>query len=256
MDDALRSLEGAFVVRSSEVNRYGQARIETFFDYFQEMAGAHADKLGCGLRMLQEHQQAWVLLRVRLDVFRTPRLGDTVRVRTWPSGFKRLYALREGLFFDNDGEIGHITSYWALLDVTRMRPLRLPEALAVPLPDNSSLPQYFDLDSKVMAKGHDLPMTCVVPEHFIDINGHTNNARYASLVGDWLAKNSGEPQEITSITAHFLQGTPAWSNITISGHCADDGHFSVEIVKDGTEPVAVYVAEGNYKSNGEFKCSR
>ncbi len=244
MDDSLRTFEGTFSVRNTEANRFGQARLETLFDYFQELAGIHADKLGCGCRALLEQKQTWFLMRVKMEVMRTPKLGDSLNLRTWPSGFKRLYAVREGLFYDDEGEIARLTSYWVLLDLVRMRPLRLPESLCVPLPDNSDLPHYFDLDSKLSVDVHDNPLRMTVPEHFIDINGHTNNTRYISLVGDWLAKCCGGPQEITGITVHFLHETPVWSDVTIAGKIEENGHFNVDIVKEGDEPVAVFAAEG------------
>ena len=247
MDGSLRTFEGTFTVRNTEANRFGQARLETLFDYFQELAGIHADKLGCGCGVLLEHQKTWFLMRARMEVFRTPRLGDNLVLKTWPSGFKRLYAIREGLFYDDCGEIARLTSYWVLLDLVRMRPLRVQESLDVALPDNSDLPHYYDLDSKLTVDVHDNPFHMTVPEHFIDINGHTNNARYVSLVGDWLAINSGKPQEITGITVHFLHETPVWSDIVISGKQEGDGHFSIDIVKDGDEPVTVFTAEGTFR---------
>ena len=245
--------EDAFTVRCMEVTRHGAARVETLFDYFQEVACVHADRLGCGCAELAKSGQAWVLLRIRMDVARNPQLGERVSVKTWPSGFKRLYALREGVFTDETGaEIAQLTSYWVLLDTAHLRPLRLPDALNVALPDNSDMPQYFDLSARLMPTGLEHPMTLTVPEHFIDINGHVNNARYCSLVGDWLAKVAGGPVELTTMTAHFMQATQAWSDITVSGRLEADGHFAVAISDDGEAPVMRFAAEGIcHKSPGD-----
>ena len=59
--------EDAFTVRCMEVTRHGAVRVETLFDYFQEVACVHADRLGCGCAELAKSGQAWVLLRIRMD---------------------------------------------------------------------------------------------------------------------------------------------------------------------------------------------
>ncbi len=82
-----------------------------------------------------------------------------------------------------------------------------------------------------------------------------NNARYIALVGDWLAKTCGGPQEITSILVHFLHETPVWSDVTVSGAISEDGQFQVDIVKNNETPVTVFAAEGTIRQNGETTCS-
>lgn len=216
-------------MRCTDVNRLGQVRPETLFDYFQEAANVHAQLLGCGFDVLSAKGQAWVLSKIRLDVERTSKLGDTLKVHTWPSGFKRLYALREACFTDDSGEVARLTSYWVLLDMAGMRPVRLPEGLAIEFPDNSDMPQYFDLNGRIVAESLCNPMTLTVPEHFIDINGHMNNARYSSLVGDWLARELGHPAEIVSLTGHFLHATAAWETLEVSGELHAEGGFVVRI---------------------------
>ena len=242
--DGKRVYECEFKVRCGDVNRHGFVRADVLFDYFQEAANIHAEQLGCGFDVFMEKRIAWVLARIRLDVFRTPRIGDILKVRTWPSGFKRLYALRDALFHDANGDIAHLSSYWVLLDMDSMRPLRLPESLPTPLPDNSDLPQFFDLSGKVAAAGADNPMAFIVPEHFIDINGHMNNARYWTLVTDWIAKNCGKACNFASITGHFLKETAAWTEMVVSGTLDDNGAFAVQVSEAHGEHSVHFVAEG------------
>ncbi len=239
-----RVYECVYRIRCSEVNRHGDVRTDTLFDYFQEAANIHAERLGCGFEALVKSRLAWVLSRIRLDVYRTPRIGDTLNLRTWPSGFRRLYAVREALFQDAEGELARLTSYWVLLDIDRMRPMRLPESLPVALPDNSDMPQYFDLGGRLSVPEAEHPMLLIVPEHFIDINGHANNARYWTLVSDWISRETGGPQRITTLSGHFLKETTAWTDVAISGIIHDDGSFSVQITDADGEKNVHFIAEG------------
>ena len=231
-------------IRCSDVNRLGDVRPDALFDSFQEAANIHAAKLGCGFDALSRQGIAWVLARIRLDIMRTPHVGDEQRLRTWPSGFKRLYAVREALFEEAGGEAARLTSYWVLLDIARMRPLRLPESLPAELPDNSDMPQYFDLGGRLSEAKTGNPLLFTVPEHFIDVNGHANNARYWALVCDWLAKQCGKPPKVTSLTGHFLKETAVWSDIAVSGAIRDDASFFIRITDAGGEQTAHFTAEG------------
>jgi acyl-CoA thioesterase FadM len=49
----------------------------------QLTAGVHAELGGISFTDMQEHQQAWVLSRMRVEVKRMPKWRDTVTVKTW-----------------------------------------------------------------------------------------------------------------------------------------------------------------------------
>ena len=84
-----------FRIRYSEGDRHGRLKLRTFFDYAQEVAGNHATALGCGLEALLARRQAWVLSRIRVRFRQYPSIGETVTMKTWPSGFAPLFARRE-----------------------------------------------------------------------------------------------------------------------------------------------------------------
>lgn len=227
-----------FSIRYSELNRNGLLKDEAFFDIFQEVASRHAEQLGCGFGTMG--RLTWVLSKIRIRVLRTPSRGSTVSVKTWPSGFNRLYATREGLFTDGDGEVAQVSSYWLLIDLKSLRPQRLPDALPCPIPDNAELPRYFDLASKTTKLIGGNPLESRVAEHEIDVNQHLNNARYCSRISDWLAFVTGRTPRITDICASFLHETQVNMLLTTSGLLDDQGNFQATISSsqaDGTELV-------------------
>jgi medium-chain acyl-[acyl-carrier-protein] hydrolase len=68
----------------------------------QESAYLHAEHLGVGHTQLAPLQMSWVLSRMRIEISRWPKWGDTVRLRTWPSGRDRLFYYRDFEIKDGD----------------------------------------------------------------------------------------------------------------------------------------------------------
>ncbi|MBQ9367405.1 MAG: hypothetical protein IJT83_06450 [Victivallales bacterium] len=136
----------SFSIRYSELNRNGLLKDEAFFDIFQEVASRHAEQLGCGFGTMGS--LTWVLSKIRIQVLRTPGKGSTVTVKTWPSGFNRLYATREGLFADGDGELARVTSYWLLIDLKTLRPSVCPMPCRAPYPTTRSCPGTLTLPQR------------------------------------------------------------------------------------------------------------
>ncbi|MBQ6472888.1 MAG: hypothetical protein IJJ33_12970 [Victivallales bacterium] len=237
-----------FRVRHSEVDRQNRLKTDALFDYIQQGAADHADALGCGFNMATSGNMMWVLSRMTLQFRRAPASGERLTLQTWPSGFDRLFALREYLLKDADGEIVTFgTSFWCLVDFVRMRPLRLPEALPVQLPDNSDMPQHFQLPAKFSIDGLDSPMETVVTEHLVDVNQHLNNARYAAIATDWLARQLNHPAALSHLSVNYLLATPPGTRLVTTGQIDSDGGFRLRI--DGAlpdEPPALrFTAQGH-----------
>lgn len=225
-----RSYNENFRVRYSEADRNGFFRNESYFDIFQEVASKHAEILGCGMHAMGS--LTWVLSKIRIEIARNISVGTEFKVTTWPSGVKRLYATREAVFEDAQGEFARCSSYWLLIDLNTLRPMRLPDALeglGLSLPDNSDKPCFFDLSARETACEGIHPMAAEVLEHEIDVNVHLNNARYISRTSDWLCKETGKCVAIESITANYLHAVLAGTVLETSGILNDDGHFSVTI---------------------------
>ena len=239
----MNTYEQIFSIRYSELNRHGLLKDEAFFDIFQEVASCHAEELGCGFGTLGD--MTWFLSKIRIQVLRTPCKGD-LAVKTWPSGFNGLYALRQALFHDAQGEIAHVSSYWLLVDLKTLRPQRLPDALPCPIPENPDLPRYFELPNLPRIAG-EKPLESLVAEHEIDVNQHLNNARYLSRISDWLAHATGRTPRITDITAIFKHETQVDTLLTTSGTIDGQGHFQAAITskKEDSSEVVHFLASGS-----------
>ena len=224
-----------FRVRHMEVTREGFLRTDVFFDYMQEAAANHAMHIGVGLEALNSIGLMWVLSRLKLQVLRTPLLGETVAVTTWPSGIERLFATREFLLKnEKDETLARASSCWILLDKRRMHPRKVLETLPAKLPDNSARERNFTNLDKLPRLPVSRPSRIQIPESMIDVNQHMNNARYVTGAFDWLAETCRTAPQIAEIQVNFLAGTAADAVLETAG-TLEGGRFYVESTV-GTEP--------------------
>lgn len=167
----------AFTVRSFDVDQDGVLTPVALFCWLLEAAGRHAQALGWGIHELQERGQTWMLSRCRLAIHALPRWGDTVTVRTWPSGLDRLFALRELRLLDAAGRVlSRATSAWLLLQADARRPLRPPPELAKLAADTPGREDELALGTLPELE-HPSPAASFRPSALeIDVNGHVTAA--------------------------------------------------------------------------------
>lgn len=220
-----------FRIRQNEVTREGFLRVNVFFDYMQEIAACHANEIGVGFRTLCENGMMWVLSRLKLQIIRTPRIGETIEIMTYPSGFERLFATREFSFIDENGmEIAVASSCWLLLDSAKFRPLKPSVSLPAELPDNSMRKRNFIGLDKLGRETVSDPMEFPVLESMIDVNRHMNNAHYVTHVFDWLSKKTSSVPELSEIQVNFIASTAPGAVLTALG-TVEENKFYVECLQ-------------------------
>lgn len=125
-----------FKVRSYEIDSRGQASIQSVCRYLGEIAGNHAHRLGASVTVLRSKRLTWVLSRLHVQMKKYPNWGESIRIETWPSGRENLFGLRDFNIFSGKGEhIGAATTSWMVIDLTRKKPIPLPDFIAqIPIP--------------------------------------------------------------------------------------------------------------------------
>jgi medium-chain acyl-[acyl-carrier-protein] hydrolase len=124
------TLVRTFVVGASEAGPHGRVKLSCLLDYFQESAAEHAGRLGASVLDLIKKKLTWVLSRYHVRIIRYPLWGEEVRMTTWPSSRRGLFALREFELKDRSGNpVAAATSSWMVLDVLRKKPVPVVENL-------------------------------------------------------------------------------------------------------------------------------
>jgi len=165
----------------------GKLTLSALFNYLQDIASDHAVKLGFGRDDLLEDNRFWVLSRMYAVISEWPQWGESVKVRTWPNGTDKLFALRNYEVEYPDGKhIASGTSSWLILDRTTKKVQRPDYLLTKYNPDLHSdispLRCAFKLE-QATESGFLHPQFRVRISD-IDVNLHTNNVRYLKWVVD------------------------------------------------------------------------
>ncbi len=189
----MRSLKLTFPVKSYETDHAGLLKPFAFMNHAQEMAGEHAIRLGFGYDDLIKNGNVWVLSRFHVKFLRMPRWREFLEMETWHKGTDRLFGFRDFRVCDASGEqIILATSSWLVINYKTRRLQRIEfimnggaesphiEAATTLISDAIKEPACKLVAPECMQKA----CTRVVSLSDIDINKHTNNARYVEWALD------------------------------------------------------------------------
>jgi medium-chain acyl-[acyl-carrier-protein] hydrolase len=179
MSDLINTYTEKFKIRGYEVDLTGRATSLTISNYLQEIAGNHAGNLGVSVDKLFSKKLTWVLSRLHFKMISYPFWREEISITTWPSDAYGKYATRDfELFNSKDKLIGQATTSWMLIDLTKMKPISMPEFItSIDRPQrNRAISDKFDripkLETIEFQKKYNVRLSD------LDINQHVNNVNY------------------------------------------------------------------------------
>lgn len=192
-----------FEIRSFDVDPACQARVPVFCKFMQEAAYFHAEYLGLGHTQLSPMNMAWVLSRMRLEMKRQPKWGETITLRTWPSGRDRLFYYRDFEFKDGNGEVILLAgTAWFVIDYDKR------ERVIPPWWDGSGLPvgpKVFEAKlTRLKSCGYGGSAAVPVNYGDLDQNGHVSNIRYIEWVLNSLTPEFHHQHVIQSLEVNYV----------------------------------------------------
>lgn len=188
-----------YFVRSYECDAFGNLRIVTLMNIFQDIADKHAFEIGVGMDWCKQHGLAWIGANYHIIIDKFPQMHKKIKVYSWPSAEKRFGAYRDYEIEDENGDIiVRASCQWILIDFAKRRPVSLREhlpiytifperAIETDFPKIKNLTQSnFEIDFRIRFDD-------------IDFNKHVNNAVYPLWATEALPpdfRNKYIPQEI------------------------------------------------------------
>ena len=174
-------LSACRTLTQDDADPFGRLRLRALLRMIQESSCAHTALLGVGQETLRARGAFWALSRMRVTIDRLPKIGETVRLSTWPGDtahtvFPRFYRLC--------GENGETllagAALWLLMDEASRR-MALPGPLGVRV-DGVQTGCEPPLPGPLHCA--ELPEAAARTARYsqIDQNGHMNNTCYP----DWL----------------------------------------------------------------------
>lgn len=215
-------------IPSYHVTPQGTASVLALADYFQEAAGHHAAELGVSMQDLLAAGRAWVLAHFRLEIDRLPDWNEEITLETWPSGLERLFATREVVFRDREGDsIAQGTSAWLVIDTERRRPMRPPSVLYDIDPPDRPAPLDATLDDLPAPGRVDREQNFSVRYHDLDLNRHVNNVRYLEWALETLPPTVLDERRCTGLALQFEAEATLGDPIQATVQMEDDAPLRV-----------------------------
>ena len=183
-------------IRYSETDADLMLTPEALVDYFQDCSTFQSEDLGVGLSYLGERHMAWLVNFWQLDVFRYPKLGETIRTGTSPYRIRGFMGNRNFLMETTEGEtLVKANSVWSLMDMEAMVPVRAPQDML----DKYTLYEPFDMfyaDRKIAVPdgGGEAAAPLTIGMEHLDSNHHVNNAQYLRFAAAAYAEKTGRPR--------------------------------------------------------------
>ncbi len=194
--------EKTYSLRTSDFDRYERLQASSILDLFQDVAGAHAEKLGIGHDSMLTNNYIWVLVKVKFQIINTPKMYDNVTVRTWPLAPGKLSFQREYQMIAENGDIlVKGTSEWVVIHSEKRRIVSAIDAY--PVKEGFMTDTMFD-EKLTKIPNFDVTENAyeITPGYVdFDLNGHINNTKYANYVLN--AVNPGENMEIDTLQIDF-----------------------------------------------------
>lgn len=235
-------LSQTFVVPCYDTDSRCRLKPSSFMDFAQEIANVHADVLGFGYDDLQKTRTVWVLSRMHLHFNRYPMWREEVKLTTWHKGAEGLFYLRDFLMTGSGGEtLVAATTSWVVLNIDTRRISRDSEVLDNGTACHDNALEH-SCDKVRIPAGANAEK---VGEHKVsysdvDMNGHTNNARYIVWALDALGYDFAVNNPVKDLKINFnnetrpgdtveLYRAEAGGRIYIEGRCGGKSAFCVEM---------------------------
>jgi medium-chain acyl-[acyl-carrier-protein] hydrolase len=190
-----RKANRAYLVHSYEVDAWNRVLPQAVLLYMQDLATLQSEECGVGIARLRENRLGWMLYQMDYTLTKDFFGYDSIALSTAVTGFDALYAYRKFWLRNSEGEIiGEAKSKWVLFDFEKRKIAKKPDWLreAYGLTGDESGKLLFSKIPTRLESSHAHEVKVGYAD--IDINRHTNNARYLiwAIEGmslDWIRKH-------------------------------------------------------------------
>lgn len=191
----------------------------------QLTAGAHSEMGGMSFSDMQEHDQAWVLSRMRVEIDSLPKWKDRVTIQTWIINLEGPRSVRALEVLLNGEKIAGAVTYWAVFNTA----LRKPEALVLPHSHFEKYPERLATSSTFTKIELDRNFTETYSRQVVlsdlDIVFHANNVKYLEWCLDYIDYRPLLAQKLKSFEMNFLRELQLNDDISIHKGQNDNQEF-------------------------------
>jgi acyl-ACP thioesterase len=193
----------------------GYLKYTDLCNILQLTAGVHAELGGISFSDMQEHHQAWVLSRMRVEIKRLPKWRDVITVKTWINSLENSRSIRCLELYVGDEKIVGCETFWAVFNTQTRRPenLSLPHLHFEKYPnDRATEIQFSKIDTSIV-KTFVTEKAILLSD--LDIVNHANSVKYLEWCLDSVEPNLLLNQKVESFEMNYLKEVSLEDTITI-----------------------------------------
>ena len=195
--------EQDYLVKKEDCTDSAHMNLSRLQSVLVSAATAQCKKYGMGLDDLIKNGFTWVISKIRIRINKLPKLGDKIKVQTWPIDSGKLVFDRDFAVLYKDETIAKASSRWCVIDIKTRKPVGKKFVFSF---DNNEVTdsQISDPFSQRI-DNFDLVSEDVhlVSNKEIDINNHLNNARYFEIAQLALDGISPDFSRVREVFVHF-----------------------------------------------------
>ena len=211
-----------FTLRTSDVDLTERWTLSGIMNAIQLAADSHATLLGAGKGQIIPKGYYWVLARLRIDMRRYPRYGDTLTATTWPGVPERISFPRYFRFEDQNGVVGTASLLYILMSAETQR--FVPSAKVDIYPKDMQVhPETNPAPDKIRFDESNRETVFRKPSYSdIDLNRHMNNTRYAQWICDLFPTSKFESSVLKTCQINFVSDGVEGHSIALDHYEAAD----------------------------------
>ncbi len=219
-------------VLSYHSDQHGKASICSLFRYMDEAAWAHAQVMDWGYDQLQSNNMFWVLSRMYIIVEKYPSWQDLITLTTWSAGSDGIYAYREFLMEDQNGNVLlRANTAWLILDITTKKIVLLRDHIDT-FPRNEK--ERACRQPERIRPGKSAGSLEFYPVRFsdLDINKHFNSAKALERVLDHFDTDFLNTHETASIEVNYLKEGFAGDRLAVFTEQTEPNSYHSTIIRE------------------------
>ena len=174
-------------VRFSEIGEDKRLTLDGILNYFQDSSTFHSEDIGNGMEVVEGLKRVWVLSSWQIVVNEYPKMGEHIKLGTWPYDFNRFFGGRNFIMYGDDGRVlAYANSLWTYLNSENGRPVRVEDEIV----SRYQLEPKYDMDyaDRKIALPEEMTAQNAFPVevYHLDTNHHVNNGQYVKMAGAYL----------------------------------------------------------------------
>lgn len=229
-----------------EIDAFGLWRPDSILRLMQYVAGLHSQALGYSRdKLIKEHKTVWMLSSIAVKFIRYPGFDEEVELETWYGQPERILLPRYAEIANKHGLIAALATSWVIVDIDSRRILPAERADLVFPPASKRIPTLRLGGRLRLKKTGLLESSKRTPRYCdIDINGHMNNASYASWILDLFALDTYKQARLGFLQIQFCSEAKPDKSIVLNKYSNKDS-FEVQGI-DSSSGHIVFNAIGEW----------